>query len=251
MAHFPALSLRAVAFVGLLAIAAPSAHAQAVLLRGIVTDSAGNAVREADVGIASLRRLTRTDSNGHFRFTGLRRGDIELSVRRIGYHPKYLNVSVGPSNLDTVRVLLRAKVHELSSVNVTASEFRRREGIEDFHRRRVRGIGTFITLEEIRKRESGSTTDLLRSVPGLRVVRLRDGRRGVRFPPTSIMPRDCKPMVWLDGQKAPGLEVDEIPFRDIEGIEVYSGPSTTPMQFSQAASSYGCGTIAIWSRQPG
>lgn len=251
MAKLPALSLRAVAFVGLLAFAAPTAHAQSVLLRGIVTDSAGNAIRDADVGIVSLRRLTRTDPNGLFTFSGLRRGDIELSVRRIGYHATYLNVSITPSNLDTLRVMLRPKVHELSSVNVTASEARRREGIEDFHRRRVRGIGNFITLEEIRKRESGTTTDLLRSVPGLRVVRLRDGGKGVRFPATSIMPRDCKPMVWIDGQKAPGLEVDQVPFRDIEGIEVYSGPSTTPMQFSQAASSYSCGTIVIWSRQPG
>jgi hypothetical protein len=251
MAKPPALLSCAVAFVGLLAFAAAPAHAQTVLLRGIVTDSAGNAVRDADVGIASLRRLTRTDPTGHFTFAGLRRGDIELSVRRIGYHAVYQNVSVTPSTLDTVRVILRPKVFELSSVNVTASEVRRREGIEDFHRRRVRGIGKFITLEEIRKRESGTTSDLLRSVPGLRVVRLRDGSRGVRFPPTSIMPRDCKPMIWLDGQKAPGLEVDQVPFRDIEGIEVYNGPSTTPMQFSQAASSYGCGTIVIWSRQPG
>ena len=42
----------------------------------------------------------------------------------------------------------------------------------------------------------------------------------------------------------------EQPPGDIEGIELYSGPSSTPMQF---ASSDGktCGTVVIWSRPPG
>jgi hypothetical protein len=55
-------------------------------------------------------------------------------------------------------------------------------------------------------------------------------------------------MIWIDGQKVPGLEIDDIPLRDVEGMELYNGPATTPMQFSQAQSARNCGTIVVWSR---
>jgi hypothetical protein len=57
-------------------------------------------------------------------------------------------------------------------------------------------------------------------------------------------------LIWVDGQKAPGLEIDDIPLRDVEGIEVYNGPATTPMQFTAGHSMTQCGTIVIWSRPP-
>jgi hypothetical protein len=46
------------------------------------------------------------------------------------------------------------------------------------------------------------------------------------------------------------MEIDEIPLNDIEGIELYNGPSTTPAEFWQANGSQ-CGTIVVWSRLPG
>jgi len=57
-------------------------------------------------------------------------------------------------------------------------------------------------------------------------------------------------MMWIDGQRAPGMEIDEIPLTDIEGIELYNGASTTPAEFSQTNSTQ-CGTIVIWTRLPG
>jgi hypothetical protein len=57
-------------------------------------------------------------------------------------------------------------------------------------------------------------------------------------------------MIWIDGQRAPGMEIDEIPLNDIEGIELYNGPSTTPAEFWQANGSQ-CGTIVVWTRLPG
>ena len=45
------------------------------------------------------------------------------------------------------------------------------------------------------------------------------------------------------------MEVDEIPVNDIEGIELYRGPATTPSQFWQGNLTE-CGTVVIWSRMP-
>src|SRR5689334_5119870 len=60
------------------------------LLRGTVVDSGGAALPEVAVGIATLRRATRTDSYGHFSLGRLPSGDFELLVRRIGYKPTAL-----------------------------------------------------------------------------------------------------------------------------------------------------------------
>lgn len=47
------------------------------------------------------------------------------------------------------------------------------------------------------------------------------------------------------------MAVAEPDASDIEGVELYNGPFTTPMQFSQYSSSSTCGTIVIWTGVPG
>jgi hypothetical protein len=58
----------------------------------------------------------------------------------------------------------------------------------------------------------------------------------------------CNPLIWVDGQQAPGLEIDDILASDIHAIEVYRGPSTTPAQFVMNGSAP-CGTIVVWTRR--
>jgi hypothetical protein len=221
------------------------------MLRGIVADSAGTPIRDANVGIVALRQLTRTDELGRFAFAKLPAGEIEVSVRRLGYEPRVMRVVVASVDMDSISVTLIPQVAVLATIAVSSSEKRRRQGIEDFHLRRTRGIGAYVTREEILARGASRPTDALRNQPGLRVVRMRGSNSGVRFLSSAVLRRDCMPMIWLDGQRAPGMEVDDLPVSDIEGIELYSGPSTTPLQFSQSAASSTCGTIVVWSRSPG
>lgn len=238
---------------GLLVIASGSARAQAqaqdMTLRGVVLDTAGDPIRNADVSVVALKLLTRTDDSGRFVLAEVKTGPLQLSARRLGYEPRKLDIIVAIGD-EPLRITLRPSVALLEGVNVTAGEMRRREQIEEFYRRSTRGLGTYITREQVEQRVSGFPSDLLRTVPGIRFVRTARGGRGARFPTTSLSRRDCLPMIWIDGQKAPGLEIDEVTLTDIEGIEIYNGPSTTPLQFSQAQSSNNCGTIVIWSRPP-
>jgi hypothetical protein len=224
--------------------------AQARALAGRVTDTAGAPLRDADIGIIAARRLVRTDSTGRFYFAQIPDGRQEVSVRRLGFTPRKIFVHAD-SLPDTLRVALAAEPHVLAGVGVTASETRLRRGIEDFYRRRVKGVGTYWTRDDIDARHTQRTSDLMRGAPGLRLVRIVGGGLGVRMQSTSIVRRDCIPMIWVDGQRAPGLEVDDILTQDIEGIEIYSGPATTPTQFSQYSSSSTCGTIVFWTRIPG
>ena len=234
---------------GLMAIAAEAPlGAQGVTLRGVVIDTAGAPIPNADVGIASLRRLTRTDDSGRFVLADIRAGTLQISVRRLSYEPRKIDHAVKADG-EPLRVTLKANVTLLEGVYVTAGEMRRREQVEDFYRRLTRGIGTYVTRDDIEGRASGTPSDMLRTVPGIRFVKVPSGR-GVRFPTTSMARRDCAPMIWIDGQRAPGLEIDDVTLTDIEGIELYNVPSTTPFQFTQGAGGMTCGTIVIWSRPP-
>lgn len=218
-------------------------------LQGVVVDSAGRPIAQADVGIAAARQLTRTDSAGAFQFTRLTDEAQTVLVRRLGYTPQKVVATPG-DDVAPLRVVLVRDPAMLEGVEINARLARKRSGIEDFYRRRARGVGTYFTRDDFLERHSQRTSDVLRDVPGIRFVRIPGGM-GIRFNSSSVVRRDCIPMMWLDGQRAPGMEIDDVPASDIEGLELYSGPSTTPGQFSQASSTSTCGTIVIWTRVPG
>lgn len=250
MSHLPCRPRPARLSLLLVVMALSSAQAQdRGRLIGIVRDSAGVAVSQVEVRLAALDRTTRTNDSGRFVFDVLPAGDAELVLRRLGYSPITLVVPISASGwTDSVDVELLAHAAHLGVVDIAAEQLSNRTALTGFHLRRAHGLGTYFSREEIEARRSSATTDLLRTVPGVRVVRV-GGMRGVRFG-ASAGRRNCPPMMWLDGQRAPGMELDEVSLQDIEAIEIYVGPSTTPSQFSAFASSSTCGTIVIWTRPP-
>ena len=252
MRHRVAASNPLVVLMLALVVLAPyTARAQQAALRGIVTDSAGKPVPGAEVAIAARRLEARTTDEGRFFFTRMYAGVVDVSVRRIGYEPTKVRARLLDGNVAAVEVILIARPAELEQVDVSAVS-RQRLGIEGFNKRREQGLGTYVTRDDIEKRNTTSVSAILRTVPGIRFISIRGNgsAQGVRFNGTSIRQRDCAPMIWIDGQAAPGLEVDDVILPDIEGIELYNGPSTTPMQFSQQQKDNTCGTIVIWSRPP-
>ena len=61
------------------------------------------------------------------------------------------------------------------------------------------------------------------------------------------------PSLYLDGTRISDrddpIPLDMIPTIDIEVVEIYDGPATTPAEFSGSTSQ--CGVIAIWTRRGG
>jgi Gram-negative bacterial TonB protein C-terminal len=83
-------------------------------------------------------------------------------------------------------------------------------------------------------------------IPGMRIE-----SRGFQ---TSVRMRGsrCAPLVWLDGQPLYAGEIDLDAFdpRTFEGMEIYSGAASVPVEFqgNQRLSS-ACGTIILWSKR--
>lgn len=241
----PRWALLGAAVVGMLSFGS-EVEGQRGRLVGTVVDSGGQPVGGATIIVAALHIQIASDDSGVFVLTGLPLGPLDINVRRLGYEPQNVAVTI-TSMIDSVSVRMVNHAIALSGVSVTGQ--RQRMNIEAFYERVRRGMGSYVTRSDILTRKPLSTTDMFRTVPGIRIQRLR-GTDGIRFNSSSSMRRDCPPMLWIDGQRAPGLELGEIPPGDVEGIELYNGPSTTPMQFSHGPAGSTCGVVVVWTRPP-
>lgn len=115
--------------------------------------------------------------------------------------------------------------------------------IRDFERRRGTGRGQYVTRDEIEARNYNRLSDVMQVMRG---VTLDCGGGGSGCQVRMVRaPMQCYPEYWVDGQLNNAWG-PVIPVRDIEAIEVYTGPSDTPGEF--AGRNAGCGAIVIWTR---
>jgi hypothetical protein len=186
-----------------------------------------------------------SDEDGSFTAVGVPMGAGWVVARRIGYRPDSVRVDVTGDDPARATVRLDRIAVELSTVQV----FGRRDvtGVmAGFYRRMGYGNGRFFTASDIERRNTSRMTDVFRQVPGLR-IESRGFQNSVRMRGSR-----CAPLVWLDAQPLFSGEVDLDAFdpRSFEGIEVYSGAASVPVEFqgNQRMSS-ACGTIVLWSKR--
>jgi hypothetical protein len=217
-------------------------------LVGIVRDSAGAPIEHALVEIYGA--AARTDARGSFRLWTADVDTVTLRVRRLGYTAASAAVAARNRQWDTVVVELDRNPDVLAAVTVKESTTRRAVGLREFDERRNLGLGVYVTRDEIVARHTMLPSDILRTTRGVRLVKLRNGSFGVRFALYAGTRPSCVPDLWLDGQRARDMEIDDLTANDIEAIELYESWSTLPLQFS-GASGVPCGTIVVWTRVPG
>jgi hypothetical protein len=171
-------------------------------------------------------------------------------VRRLGFAPARAPITVSAGDIDSVHVTLRAIAQPLPQITVEdAHDSLSRKMLADFWTRRSRGFGRFLTRDEIADKRATQLVDVVRNVPGVRILMAR-GRPDIRFRGAGMgSPRDCPPQYWLDGIPLQYGVADEFTAENIEAIELYSGPATTPPQFNTRTPT--CGTVVVWSRLPG
>ena len=236
-------SLRLVLAASLLALAPAGAQTTGVV--GLVRDSGGVPVGAALVTAYQLQVLT--DSTGRFAFDGLPSGRITVSVRRLGYEPAHIVVELVEGRRDTLMLTLASLPRELPGMTTTA-DAHSRMALADFYRHRESGTGRYLDHAQLQATRAFQLSDVLRRMPGVRVSPDRNGRMIIRM---GRSVRNCPPDVWLDNVRAPMLNVDDIPFSDIEAIEVYNGPGGLPPEYNQRFGNPACGAIVIWTRIPG
>jgi hypothetical protein len=114
-----------------------------------------------------------------------------------------------------------------------------------FYDRRGRSSGHFVSRQQIDDQHPLVSSEILRRIPGVRLLR---GRNGL----TAIARANCPFRFVIDGVRTgPDYTIDLIPTMDIEGLEIYLGPSQVPGEFSGLGSDIGgtCGVIVVWTRR--
>jgi hypothetical protein len=212
---------------------------------GVITDAAREPVPDAEVAVvdASVRAQGAvTDSRGRFNLGRFPAGPLSFRVRRVGYEERTVQVEVGVGGKPTsVEIVLLPVAVELDSVSVSANPQGR---LREFYQRRQQRamFAHFLDSEDIRRRGPANASDLFRSVPGVSI------KNNPAVGGNALRIRNCQPMVWLDGQRAPGAELDEvIRPEEIAAIEFYPSSAGTPAQYLERGNRL-CGLIIVWSK---
>lgn len=227
----------------LLSLLAPPGEAQetAALTGRVVDEDTGDPIASARILLRG-REPVGADELGRFSLTDLPSGQIEVTIRALGYAD--LNVKLRLTAGRTLDQLFPMEFTgaRLPDVEVRARVERLAPRYAEFERRRERGQGAFFRWDELKAGGYSSVGDALRTVRG---VRIQCDQR--RFECFAIMARSpqCKPVWWIDGTEA-GSFHENTPIRDIYGIEIYRGPGEIPAEYS--GSNAACGVIVLWTK---
>ena len=192
-----ARSLFVLPFIPVPALVAQMQSTHKYEVDGIVIDASKAPVPSAELVLnrpGEAIRVTRTGTDGRFAFTGVRTGNVALTVRRMGYVAKTVNVEMPADGAASeVEVSLDEIASDISSVLVESSkghldEFYARMGNNNFAK--------FFEMKDIRARNPLYLSEIVRTVGGATIESKGIGNR--------ILLRGCQPMVWVDGMRAPG-----------------------------------------------
>lgn len=181
-----------------------------------------------------------TNPEGRFRFRDVPPGTYRIIATLIGYRERAdtLVVEAGTE----LQMSLPLTVSPVPLEPIIVEVMRHVPGpMEDFEARRRTRPGTFIDREQIERRSPLFFTDILRTVPGARVVPISP------FGSQVLLRGGCRPELWIDGLRMTSLPegVDALvqPL-DVEAVEIYHA-SELPVEFGSSS----CGAIVVWTRR--
>ncbi|HET7464831.1 MAG TPA: carboxypeptidase regulatory-like domain-containing protein [Longimicrobium sp.] len=243
---------------------------------GVVRDAAGRPVAGASVRIDALAAVT-TDAQGRFRVRTVAPGEHRVTVT----HPSLGARSVAlPLPADAAEVELRAgegealaasvqRVVRLAGIGATAAARRPGLDIQGFYQRQKVGLGTFLTDRQLQRVPGGSLANVLRTVPGVRILLTSENTNGSASM-RSLSPKSlavstrnstgisrappCLMDVYLDGALMAGftlgesgsVSLDDLHLSSVEAVEVYRAAEAPP-EYRNSTST--CGVILIWTRR--
>lgn len=254
-------------------LSADTAAQEAILAGRVVHKTSKSGIPGVEVRLAPPNTRLLTDSAGYFRFDRVAPGMVSLLVRRLGFAPESASFEVRASdNLDLL-IELEQSVQSLDTVTVSEREISLAERrLAPFYERRGLGIGRFFTPEEFEKQQHRPLGEIITArTPGSRLVRSLLGsagwiattrRPGVMFGGSTVDsvdrnrgadPRACYPDVYLDGGVVYSFgrgnslfDINSIATAAIAAVEVYVGPSQTPLQYNKTSAV--CGVVLIWTK---
>lgn len=197
-----------------------------------------------------------TDHTGTARIGGLSPGLHMVALRRMDYAPDSASVTITAHGGATLELRLRSVAVPLRGMRTTEEAVDPR--LEGFMRRRAKGGGFFFTRGEIDSSRTRTLEELLRANSTARLIPGPGGQSFLASHSAQLNVGICWVQVFYDGVLIfnPADNPDPkhnyppdlrgILSRDLEAVEFYPNPATTPVQFREGAPA--CGTLVLWSR---
>lgn len=217
------------------------------ILVGRVVDSTGAGLTGAEITVQKLDRIySLSGDSGAFRVTGLPAGTVVFNVRRIGYEAATFTAVLKAGKTHRSNFTLSATAQTLPTVAVADTAVQS-HWLDSFNAKKVSGRGTFITRADIVRRNARTGIDVIRTVPGIRIISQRGGQTN-RVVMTRTQNRTCSPTMYLHGLPYSGT-MDDFSADDIEALEIYVGISEIPPEYDRNERGI-CGVIVVWTRDP-
>lgn len=211
---------------------------------GIVRDGNGNALDNVEVSLLTdgiIRIVVPSKGDGQFSLGNFSAGKATLQMRRVGYEQRNVNITIGADEKPTyLEIVLHEIPQKLEEVLVKADEQGRLRQFAE-HKAHPNHFGRYFDRSDIRKRNPLYASEMFRTVAGVQLQASNTGGNIVRI-------RGCRPLLWMDGQRVPGAELDEVARpSDIAGMEFYASNAGIPAEFMDKDNG-ACGIIVVWSK---
>ena len=247
------LALRSMSVAALPKIASTDTGAPPVVRKGSarvfgrVLNASGAPVAGARVGLMGVSAATITRANGDFVLDSLPSGTQAIVVRQLGYKPTEQTIELSARAPARVTVKLGIFVPELSPVEVVSARDQGLQKVGFSDRKRSSTGGYFMDPDQIEKRRAQLFSDLLRTVPGIRVNMI--GNQAQLVSTRSAAGGGGCVTVWVDGAEWKQLDAGDVDSfvrpGEISAIEVYPGTNVPP-QFSTIGQS--CAAVVAWTK---
>jgi hypothetical protein len=198
------------------------------------------------VEVVGTDQVALTNEKGEFTITKLPSGSHVLLARHLGFGAQTVAVDLTSREPQRVTIKLPKFVAMIEPVVVNARRAANLDRV-GFSQRQKTGMGFYLSPEQLKDRHPNLVTDILRTVPGLRIS---SGPAGdvVSSSRSVGLGGECvqyyvDDMPWQSTQ--PGDVNQFVNPNEVVAVEVYQG-SNVPAQYSRGMG--GCTTIVLWTR---
>jgi len=231
-----------VLLTALLALCPPLVAQRLGSIGGTITTAVGtkrSGIEGARVVLVGTPFVVHSNSKGEFSFNGLAPGKYTIRASAIGY-----GTMTSPIEVKALELLEIDFEADPEAVRLPDLEAEDKPNLPpEFLRRSREGGGRYFFRADIERRAPPTVADLLRTVAGMRIECGGPVCRAIFARST----RNCQPAYFMDGAPVDPAVVWLQPPRDLDGVEVYSGPATVPPELNRYG---GCGAIVLWTRTP-
>jgi hypothetical protein len=210
-----------------------------VVLEGAPTNAGSR------VEVVGTDQIAMTNDTGEFTSTKLPSGSHVLLARHLGFGAQTVAVDLTSRVAQRVTIKLPKYVAMIEPVVVNARRSANLDRV-GFNQRKNAGQGFYIGPDELKNQHPNRVTDILRSVPGLRITNSLEGETVSST--RNAGGGDCTQyyvddMPWLSTE--PGDVNQFVNASEVVAVEVYQG-SSVPAQYSRGMGN--CTTIVLWTR---